>query len=57
MPFSPETEDQRPLIDPALIPISEPLESPGLSAMGHPTDHFDPTRFGDWEKKGRCIDF
>lgn len=19
--------------------------------------HPDPTRFGDWEKKGRCIDF
>ncbi|MBL6959321.1 MAG: DUF1674 domain-containing protein [Rhodospirillales bacterium] len=19
--------------------------------------HSDPTRFGDWEKKGRCIDF
>ncbi len=22
----------------------------------HPT-RLDPTRYGDWEKKGRCIDF
>ena len=21
------------------------------------TPHLDPTRFGDWEKNGRCIDF
>ncbi|MEE3291844.1 MAG: DUF1674 domain-containing protein [Pseudomonadota bacterium] len=21
------------------------------------TPHPDPTRFGDWEKNGRCIDF
>ena len=22
-----------------------------------PKDRPDPTRYGDWEKKGRCIDF
>jgi hypothetical protein len=21
------------------------------------TDELDPTRYGDWEKNGRCIDF
>ena len=21
------------------------------------TQHVDPTRYGDWEKNGRCIDF
>ncbi|HET7299590.1 MAG TPA: DUF1674 domain-containing protein [Oleiagrimonas sp.] len=20
-------------------------------------EHLDPTRYGDWEKNGRCIDF
>lgn len=23
----------------------------------HPARHPDPTRYGDWEKGGRCIDF
>jgi len=25
--------------------------------IGGPTDGPDPTRYGDWEKNGRCIDF
>ena len=25
-------------------------------AVGEP-DRLDPTRYGDWEKNGRCIDF
>jgi hypothetical protein len=29
------------------VPDKEPVERPAL----------DPTRYGDWEKNGRCIDF
>lgn len=25
--------------------------------IGGRTDGLDPTRYGDWEKNGRCIDF
>ncbi|MEO6986819.1 MAG: DUF1674 domain-containing protein [Paralcaligenes sp.] len=39
---------------PALVAI------PGTAARERATpegDGLDPTRFGDWEKNGRCIDF
>ena len=26
-------------------------------AMPEPIKQLDPTRYGDWEKNGRCIDF
>jgi len=35
-------------------PVSAPLEGGGES--GGP-EGLEPTRFGDWERKGRCIDF
>jgi len=35
----------------------DPNESPQpCREIGGPTGP-EPTRFGDWEKKGRCIDF
>jgi len=30
--------------------------APAPKEVGGPTGP-DPTRFGDWERKGRCIDF
>ena len=30
--------------------------TPAPKEVGGPTGP-DPTRFGDWERKGRCIDF
>ena len=30
--------------------------APAPKEIGGPTGP-DPTRFGDWERKGRCIDF
>jgi len=36
---------------------------PGTSAQPHPSKEIggpkgpEPTRYGDWEKNGRCIDF
>ncbi|MBH44317.1 MAG: hypothetical protein CMD88_02530 [Gammaproteobacteria bacterium] len=28
-----------------------------LKEIGGRTEGLDPTRYGDWEKNGRCIDF
>jgi hypothetical protein len=57
MPSPPENKDQPPLIDPAPRPSGEDLKSLLPHDIGLPYDSSDPTRFGDWEKKGRCIDF
>ncbi|PZP85769.1 MAG: hypothetical protein DI582_04825 [Azospirillum brasilense] len=35
----------------------KPSEKPATAAPEAPKDTPDPTRFGDWEKNGRCIDF
>lgn len=37
---------------PARAPASAPRERPTPEG-----DALDPTRYGDWEKNGRCIDF
>lgn len=37
-----------------------PAAPPGTAPRERPTpegDALDPTRYGDWEKNGRCIDF
>jgi len=49
----------------ATLPRSTAKPDPAASAKAPPTtseaakdaSHPDPTRFGDWEVKGRCIDF
>ena len=35
----------------------EPVVAPHGAAAPEPDKPLDPTRFGDWEKNGRCIDF
>jgi len=37
-------------------PATDPNVSPRPREIGGPSGP-EPTRFGDWEKKGRCIDF
>jgi hypothetical protein len=37
----------------ALMPTNQPAPAVELGGRDGP----DPTRFGDWEKAGRCIDF
>ncbi|WP_223787819.1 DUF1674 domain-containing protein [Marinicella meishanensis] len=32
-------------------------QQPAPKEYGGRTDGLDPTRYGDWEKNGRCIDF
>lgn len=31
-------------------------DAPGVPETGGPKG-LEPTRFGDWERKGRCVDF
>jgi hypothetical protein len=41
-------------------PEATPVAAPGAAAREQATpegDGLDPTRYGDWEKNGRCIDF
>jgi hypothetical protein len=43
----------------AAIPLSALLEktAPKVREIGGRQNGLDPTRYGDWEKNGRCIDF
>ena len=41
---------------PAALPGMRSAELPRPPEFGGPTGP-EPTRYGDWEKKGRCIDF
>lgn len=43
-----EDERAQPLSAP--LPYQKPQETGGPAGL-------EPTRFGDWERKGRCIDF
>jgi len=57
------------MIGQAALPTDPPIESPTSSGDVAVTDQAaipkeiggrdgpEPTRFGDWEKNGRCIDF
>lgn len=41
---------------PSDAPSAEPEADPATTPAPEASDP-DPTRFGDWEKKGRCVDF
>ncbi|HVR82504.1 MAG TPA: DUF1674 domain-containing protein [Luteimonas sp.] len=42
-----------PLPEPAPAPLKQ---APVANEIGG-RDGLDPTRYGDWEKNGRCVDF
>jgi len=46
-------ETQTPSTVPAEMPV--PASPPAQEIGGR--DGLEPTRYGDWEKNGRCIDF
>jgi hypothetical protein len=46
---TPDATREKPAVD-GNKPADEPTEIDGRKGP-------DPTRFGDWEKNGRCIDF
>ncbi|MBS0381095.1 MAG: DUF1674 domain-containing protein [Proteobacteria bacterium] len=42
----------------ATPPQPDPQQAPAPRERATPEgDALDPTRYGDWEKNGRCIDF
>ena len=53
------TAPKGPIVEPK--PDSESIKPAGKvkgpGPAGEETDKADPTRFGDWEINGRCIDF
>jgi len=50
---TPSSEPQSP--EPAAPAAQPPSRTPAREIGGR--DGPEPTRFGDWEKAGRCIDF
>jgi hypothetical protein len=40
-----------------LLKQSKPAKKAPVPEIGGRTDGPEPTRYGDWEKNGRCIDF
>lgn len=56
----PGPENIKPSVtDPVTVPEAPPVSGapqPTPCEFGGPTGP-DPTRFGDWERGGRCIDF
>ncbi|MGV8922143.1 MAG: DUF1674 domain-containing protein [Thermomonas sp.] len=53
--------DPRPEPGKAQVPKPESAPSPTTDAVPNAEsggrEGLDPTRYGDWEKNGRCIDF
>jgi hypothetical protein len=52
---SPPPPDPVPVTEPAPTPAAAPAVATVREIGGAPGA--EPTRFGDWEKNGRCIDF
>jgi len=50
--------DEREQAEPATVPLDpeEGRPEPPVPELGGPKGP-EPTRFGDWERGGRCIDF
>ncbi len=46
-----------PPVPPAPGAAPAPADKTAAKPGGKPAAKADPTRFGDWEKNGRCIDF
>ncbi len=46
-----------PVPEQAPVPSPEPAPALPVTQEIGGRDGLDPTRYGDWEKNGRCIDF
>jgi hypothetical protein len=50
--FAPSGQAQTPAV------VAQPVDATGkVREIGGRKDGPEPTRYGDWEKNGRCIDF
>lgn len=52
---SPDVPDPAPLPEQRPPPSAEDASAPPREIGGRPGP--EPTRYGDWEKNGRCVDF
>jgi hypothetical protein len=52
----PSNSETTPCFEKNLAAIPEPKKASAAEETGG-RGGLDPTRFGDWEKNGRCIDF
>ena len=57
VPIIRDGEAPKDVAKPNLSPSSEPEKTAASSVEIGGRDGPEPTRFGDWEKGGRCIDF
>lgn len=53
----PPIAPQSPEPAPETVPVRRHLVDREGRDAERPKPHPDPTRYGDWEKNGRCIDF
>jgi hypothetical protein len=42
-----------PPAEPAPAPVKKPAKPPEFGGL----EGLEPTRYGDWERNGRCVDF
>lgn len=49
--------DQADQTEDGAIPFAEKLKTDGVVLELNGRKGPEPTRFGDWEKKGKCVDF
>jgi hypothetical protein len=59
MPESKPSPTEQPTPPVASVPTNAPAEVAAevVKEIGGRTSGVDPTRYGDWEMNGRCIDF
>jgi hypothetical protein len=55
-PNSPSSDPATPPLEGSETGVPAPAAAP-VSEIGGRESGLDPTRYGDWEKNGRCIDF
>lgn len=51
------TDTPEPSGPPEAAPGDPPPQPVAVKPLAKGDVHPDPTRYGDWERKGRCIDF
>lgn len=49
--------DQNDQLQDETIPFAEKIKADGIALELNGRKGPEPTRFGDWEKKGKCVDF
>jgi hypothetical protein len=54
---SPSSPEPAEAVVPNPEPASQPASMPAPAVEIGGRDGLEPTRYGDWEKNGRCIDF